>query len=172
MGVEGDSGSSPALIVMTVVGLLLAGVGGLVYYAEQQRRALRGDQQQQPKKRLSKKKLAKEARANRAQFSRRRTRPHTLRAAALRPRALAPAAQTSALSARCTHRADSSAAGCWLSSGVRRVQQTDKRAVLPSNPGAEWQRAVGREQRFHVCTVVWAQRGKGSSLVSRRQVER
>ena len=47
MGIDSDdSGSNPTWIVMSVVGLLLAGLGGFIYYADQQRRALKGEQQQ------------------------------------------------------------------------------------------------------------------------------
>jgi len=69
MSLEADSSSNPTWIVLSVVGVLIAGVAGFIYYADQQRRALKGDQQDPSKKRVSKKKQAKEARSNRAQFS-------------------------------------------------------------------------------------------------------
>lgn len=46
MGLESDSGSNPTWIILSVVGLMLAGLGGFIYYADQQRKALKGDQPQ------------------------------------------------------------------------------------------------------------------------------
>jgi len=45
MGLDDGSGSNPTMIIVSVVGLLLAGVGGFIYYADQQRKALRGETQ-------------------------------------------------------------------------------------------------------------------------------
>ena len=46
MGLEDETGSNPTWIVLSVVSLLLAALGGFIYYADQQRKALKGDQQQ------------------------------------------------------------------------------------------------------------------------------
>ena len=46
MALEDETGSNPTWIVLSIIGLLMAGLGGFIYYADQQRRALKGQQQE------------------------------------------------------------------------------------------------------------------------------